>query len=198
MLCRKSAYRCRYTWACATPVPFLSKRSDKWQTMESGELWDSSSRPTEPRRAGIAIRKTSPTRAWNWVPEAPEVDYCAGWHDHPLFIQTWAELIQASFADIPVHQRLSTDLVFTAHSLPTAMAARSPYVEQLETSARLVAAKLGHERWSIAYQSRSGKPTDPWLEPDIGDAIRKLAAAGLQRSRRRAHRLCLRSCRGAL
>jgi protoporphyrin/coproporphyrin ferrochelatase len=109
---------------------------------------------------------------------APEIDYCGGWHDHPLFIQTWAELIQASFADIPVHQRLSTDLVFTAHSLPTAMASRSPYVEQLEATARLVAAKLGHERWSIAYQSRSGKPTDPWLEPDIGDAIRKLAAEG--------------------
>jgi ferrochelatase len=42
----------------------------------------------------------------------------------------------------------------------------------------LIAAKLGHERWSIAYQSRSGKPTDPWLEPDIGDAVRKLAAEG--------------------
>ena len=111
-------------------------------------------------------------------PEAPQVAYCSGWHDHPLFIQTWAELIQASFANIPAHKRLSTDLVFTAHSLPTAMAARSPYVEQLEVTARLVAAKLGHERWSIAYQSRSGKPTDPWLEPDIGDAIRKLAAEG--------------------
>ena len=109
---------------------------------------------------------------------APEIDYCGGWHDHPLFIQTWAELIQASFADIPVHQGLNTDLVFTAHSLPTAMASRSPYVEQFEVTARLVAAKLGHERWSIAYQSRSGKPTDPWLEPNIGDAIRKLATEG--------------------
>jgi ferrochelatase len=111
-------------------------------------------------------------------PEAPQVTYCSGWHDHPLFIQTWAELIQASLADIPVHQRSSTDLIFTAHSLPTAMASHSPYVEQLEVTARSVAAKLGHERWSIAYQSRSGKPTDPWLEPDIGDAIRKLAAEG--------------------
>ena len=111
-------------------------------------------------------------------PEAPQVSYCSGWHDHPLFIQTWAELIQASFADIPAHMHLSTDLVFTAHSLPTAMAARSPYVEQLEVTAHLVATKLRHERWSIAYQSRSGKPTDPWLEPDIGDTIRKLAAEG--------------------
>jgi ferrochelatase len=110
--------------------------------------------------------------------EAPEVAHCAGWHDHPLFIQTWADLIQASFANIPAHKRLTTDLIFTAHSLPTAMASRSPYVEQLEVTARLVATKLGHERWSIAYQSRSGKPADPWLEPDIGDAIRKLAAKG--------------------
>ena len=111
-------------------------------------------------------------------PEAPQVTYCSGWHDHPLFIQTWAELIQASLADIPVDQRSSTDLIFTAHNLPTAMASRSPYVEQLESTARLVAAKLGHERWSIAYQSRSGKPADPWLEPNIGDVIRKLATEG--------------------
>jgi ferrochelatase len=111
-------------------------------------------------------------------PQAPQVDYCGGWHDHPLFIQTWAELIQAAFADIPIEQRSSTELVFTAHSLPTAMASHSPYVEQIEVTGRLVAAILGHELWSIAYQSRSGKPTDPWLEPDIGDAIRKLAAEG--------------------
>ncbi len=106
---------------------------------------------------------------------APEVDYCAGWHDHPLFIQTWAELIQTSLAETPARERSTTPLIFTAHSLPVAMASRSPYAVELETSARLVAAKIGHERWSVAYQSRSGKPTDPWLEPDIGDAIRKLA-----------------------
>jgi protoporphyrin/coproporphyrin ferrochelatase len=111
-------------------------------------------------------------------PAAPQVDYCAGWHDHPLFIQTWVELIQASFANIPAHKRLTTGLIFTAHSLPMAMASRSPYVEQLETTARLIASDLRHERWSLAYQSRSGKPSDPWLEPDIGDAIRKLAGEG--------------------
>lgn len=107
---------------------------------------------------------------------APEVDYCAGWHDHPLFIQTWTELVQASFAEISARDRPTAHVIFTAHSLPVAMASGSPYVEQFETTARLIAARLGHERWSLAYQSRSGKPTDPWLEPDIGDAIRKLAA----------------------
>jgi ferrochelatase len=58
------------------------------------------------------------------------------------------------------------------------MAARSPYVEQLNTSAKMIADKLNHPHSSLAYQSRSGKPTDPWLEPDIGDALRTLAADG--------------------
>lgn len=109
---------------------------------------------------------------------APAVDYCAGWHDHPLFVQTWAELIDAAFVRISVERRNSTPLLFTAHSLPVPMAARSPYVGQIETSARLTAERLDHRRWSLAYQSRSGKPSDPWLEPDLGAALRKLAAEG--------------------
>jgi ferrochelatase len=110
---------------------------------------------------------------------APEIDYCGGWHDHPLFVQTWVSLIEASFARISTATQHTTPLIFTAHSLPVAMAAGSPYVEQLETTARLIAAKLGRERWSLAYQSRSGRPTDLWLEPDIGQAIRDLAAQGV-------------------
>ncbi len=111
---------------------------------------------------------------------APEIDYGDGWHDHPLFIQTWAELIGKQLADIDADDRQRIPIVFSAHSLPTAMAARSPYVEQLQTSARLIAAKLIHSNWSVAYQSRSGKPTDPWLEPDIGDVIRAQAARGIK------------------
>jgi protoporphyrin/coproporphyrin ferrochelatase len=109
---------------------------------------------------------------------APAIDYCDGWHDHPLFIQCWVELIQTSFGKIPHEGRETTPLIFSAHSVPVAMAARSAYVEQLETSACLIAERLGHPRWSIAYQSRSGKPTDLWLEPDIGNALRKLAREG--------------------
>ena len=74
--------------------------------------------------------------------------------------------------------RLATPLVFTAHSLPMAMAARSPYFEQLQTSARMIAENLGWQNCTLAYQSRSGRPSDPWLEPDIGHVIRKLAAEG--------------------
>ena len=109
---------------------------------------------------------------------APEIDYCAGWHDHPLFIQTWCELIREGFARIARKQHPATPLVFTAHSVPVSMANRSSYVEQLEITARSVAEKIGHNNWSIAYQSRSGKPGDAWLEPDINLVIRDLSVQG--------------------
>ncbi len=60
------------------------------------------------------------------------------------------------------------------------MAAGSPYVEQVESTARLIAKKLDHPRWSLAFQSRSGRPSDPWLEPDIAQAIRDCAANGVR------------------
>ncbi|HEX2476091.1 MAG TPA: ferrochelatase, partial [Lacipirellulaceae bacterium] len=108
--------------------------------------------------------------------KAPFIEYCDGWHDHPLFIQTWVKLIDLAYTKIETERRNSTPLIFTAHSLPNAMAARSPYVGQLHTSAQMIAEKLGRSNWLLAYQSRSGKLTDPWLEPDIGDVLRKLAA----------------------
>jgi ferrochelatase len=111
--------------------------------------------------------------------QAPEVDYCSGWYDHDLFIQSWAERIEEALAEISPEKRSATPLVFTAHSLPASMAARSPYVGQVEATARLIAARLGHDRWSLAYQSRSGKPSDPWLEPDVNQVVRKLARAGV-------------------
>ena len=111
--------------------------------------------------------------------EAPGIDYCPGWHAHPLFVQALAERIEPALEKIPVRKRPTTPLVFTAHSVPTAMAARSSYVDQIQETARLVADRLGHRRWSVAYQSRSGKPSDPWLEPDVGEALRGLAAEGM-------------------
>ena len=60
------------------------------------------------------------------------------------------------------------------------MAARSPYVDEVQTTARLIAQSLGHEHWSLAYQSRSGRPSDPWLEPDISKTIRDLAARSIK------------------
>lgn len=107
---------------------------------------------------------------------APEVDFCPGWHNHPLLIQALAELLRPSLDQVEVEKRHRTPLVFTAHSIPKAMAMRSPYEKQVRETSRLVAERVGHPRWSVAYQSRSGPPSEPWLEPDIADALRALAA----------------------
>lgn len=103
------------------------------------------------------------------------IDYCGGWHDHPLFIQTWVEQIDAVYLKLSGAARASVPLIFTAHSLPAAMAARSSYVAEVEASARLIAEKLNLRRWRLAYQSRSGSPREPWLEPDIAAVIRQAA-----------------------
>jgi protoporphyrin/coproporphyrin ferrochelatase len=106
---------------------------------------------------------------------APEVDYAGPWFEHPGFIEAQADRVAAALSVIPAEHREDAALIFTAHSIPSAMACKAPYADQLATSARLVAARLGRSRWSVAYQSRSGDPRVPWLEPDINDAIRSLA-----------------------
>jgi ferrochelatase len=111
-------------------------------------------------------------------PAAPAVSYAPEWFDRPGFAAAMAERVRQALAGIPPGDRAATPLVFTAHSVPVAMAAASPYVAQIEESARRVAARLGHGLWSIAYQSRSGRPQDPWLEPEVGAEIRRLAGAG--------------------
>lgn len=111
---------------------------------------------------------------------APEIDYCPDWHAHPLFIQTLAELIEPHLKAAGADRRGGIPLIFTAHSIPMTMASRSPYEAQVRETARLVAERLGHSRWSVAYQSRTGRPGEPWLEPDIGQALRELAADGVR------------------
>lgn len=108
------------------------------------------------------------------------VEYTPPLFDHPLFIESVADRVEECVIQIPNADRKDTILVFTAHSIPTPMADESPYVEQLTKSSRLVAERLGHENWMLAYQSRSGRPTDPWLEPDICDVIRDLSAKGVK------------------
>jgi ferrochelatase len=109
---------------------------------------------------------------------SPPVEYGPGWHAHPLYIRAWAELIGVEVQKTPPAQRGSTSLLFTAHSVPVVMAERSGYAEQVRETASLIAAQLGHSRWSIAYQSRSGNPKDPWLEPDVLSVMGNLKANG--------------------
>lgn len=101
-------------------------------------------------------------------------------YSHPLFIENCADRVRECFDKIPKEELSHTKLIFTAHSIPLSMADSSPYVEQFQTSARLVAEKLGHPNWLTAYQSRSGAPSDPWLEPDVCDVISDLGNEGVK------------------
>jgi ferrochelatase len=114
--------------------------------------------------------------------DAPAVEYAGRWFDHPLFIEAMVrrteEALAALASDGAAGDGAPPQLVFTAHSIPSAMAESSPYVAELTTSCRLVAAALGRTEFILAYQSRSGSPRDPWLEPDVNDVIRDCARAG--------------------
>ncbi|MBN1395444.1 MAG: ferrochelatase [Pirellulales bacterium] len=107
-------------------------------------------------------------------PKAPKVDKLRLFYNHPGFIEATASRTAAALAEIPPPDRSSARLLFTAHSLPIAAAERSPYVRQLRESCRLVADALGVRKWDLAYQSRSGPPSQPWLEPDVRDYIQTL------------------------
>ncbi len=103
---------------------------------------------------------------------APRVRFVGSWFDHPRFISALAS--RARQAQAP----RDAALLFTAHSIPCALAKRSVYVEELRETCALVARELGRERWTLAYTSRSGDPRDAWLEPDAKSVLAELAAAG--------------------
>jgi ferrochelatase len=112
------------------------------------------------------------------VADAPEVGFAPPWFESSRFVAAVADRARAALGDVPPDARASTPLVFTAHSVPRAMADVSPYASDLTAATRAVVRRLGHARWSVAYQSRSGSPRQPWLEPDIGDVLRRLGADG--------------------
>jgi protoporphyrin/coproporphyrin ferrochelatase len=111
-------------------------------------------------------------------PDAPEVVYAPPWSEHPRFVAAVADRARVALAGIEPVRRADARLVFTAHSVPVSMAAGSPYAAQLDAAARAIASALGRSEWSVAYQSRSGAPRDPWLEPDVADVIRARARDG--------------------
>jgi ferrochelatase len=112
------------------------------------------------------------------VARAPEIVFAPPWSDHPRFLEAAADRCRAALAAVPAAERSETPLVFTAHSVPLAMASGSPYVDEFTAAARTVAGRLHHDRWMLAYQSRSGSPRDPWLEPDVNDVLRTVAKEG--------------------
>jgi ferrochelatase len=108
-----------------------------------------------------------------------EVTFGGSWFDHPLFIEANAAHVRQALATLPESVRAGARLVFTAHSIPLHMAQSSQYETQLRESGRLVAERAGMREWALVYQSRSGRPGDPWLEPDVCDYLRRERAAGL-------------------
>jgi ferrochelatase len=113
-----------------------------------------------------------------------EVTYVGSWFQHPGFVEANAAHVRDALVRLPEPLRASARLVFTAHSIPLSMAERSRYREQLGESAALVARAAGLTDWALVYQSRSGRPEDPWLEPDVcdylrGEQARRLAAVVL-------------------
>ena len=116
--------------------------------------------------------------------EAPAVIKIPPYYRHPGFIGAFTDAAARALASLPADLADHADLVFTAHSIPESMAASSgpagaghAYPAQLAEVAGLVAAGLGRTSWSLAYQSRSGPPSVPWLGPDICDRIADLAKA---------------------
>jgi protoporphyrin/coproporphyrin ferrochelatase len=105
---------------------------------------------------------------------APRVDFVEPWFDHPLFARAQADQVRHAFEAVAEPGRSSARLVFTAHSIPVSIAARCPYVAQIETACRNVVSILGHRPWQLAWQSRSGAPQTPWLEPDVNDVLARL------------------------
>ena len=103
---------------------------------------------------------------------APEFGKIRVFYNHPLFIETMAERVKDALAQLPDGSRV----VFTAHSIPIGMARGCDYEAQLKEAATLIAQACGllESQFSIAYQSRSGPPQVPWLEPDILDYIKNL------------------------
>jgi len=109
----------------------------------------------------------------------PQVTYVGDWHEHPGFIAANADHIRQAFDRLPADRRSGARLVFTAHSIPTSMAERYPYEAQLRASAQHIAAEADRPDWALVYQSRSGRPGDPWLEPDVCDYLRRERGTGL-------------------
>ena len=115
-------------------------------------------------------------RACAEIPGAPIIDKIRPFSDHPGFVEATAARVGEALAKLP-----GAEVVFTAHSVPLSMAQSSPYENQLRTVCRKVQelCGAGNADPTLVFQSRSGPPGQPWLEPDISDYIRQTASKKL-------------------
>ena len=109
-----------------------------------------------------------------------EVLFAPAWHAHEGFIEANARQIESARLELPADTRQTARIIFTAHSIPASMAANCRYEAELRETATLVAERLRIDDWTLVFQSRSGRPEDPWLGPDICDYLRTAHADGMQ------------------
>ena len=112
--------------------------------------------------------------------DAPQCDKIRAFYNHPGFIEANVDHVKQAFENIARGQRAQTSLIFTAHSIPVSMASHSDYVAQLKETAALIAEKVGYRDWDLVYQSRSGPPHQPWLEPGLDDHLQILSDRGVK------------------
>ncbi len=118
---------------------------------------------------------------------APDLVKIRQYYDHPLMIAAFADAISAAFESLPDERRAEARLVFTAHSIPNAADANAGppadgghlYSRQVAEASRMAAAAAGIDEYDLVWQSRSGPPQVPWLEPDICDHLDTLSGNGV-------------------
>jgi ferrochelatase len=131
--------------------------------------------------ARARVATASPTR-----PGGPTAEKLPHYYDTPGFVQANADALAQALTTLPEHLRGSARLVATAHSIPDSMAAVAgpqghAYEAELMAAAERVVAEAAPGRpFDLVWQSRSGPPSVPWLEPDVNDHLRALAAGGEQ------------------
>lgn len=110
---------------------------------------------------------------------APAIDKLRVFYNHPGFIEPLVESLQAAFEQVPAERRDAAAIAYTAHSIPQGMADNCRYEAQLAEACRIVSTMAGRNNWQLVYQSRSGPPQQPWLEPDICDHLKSLHELGV-------------------
>jgi ferrochelatase len=110
---------------------------------------------------------------------APEVDKLRPFFNHPTFVEAIVERVRDALQAIPADAQGNVQIIYTAHSIPLSMANTSEYLRQLEEVRRLISGALAQKNDALVYQSRSGAPGQPWLEPDILDYLREVKARNL-------------------
>jgi len=110
---------------------------------------------------------------------APQIDKLRVFFNHPGFLEATEDRLKEALAQIPTQARQNVQIVYVAHSIPMSMANTSDYVKQLEEVRRLASKAIGITNDVLVYQSRSGAPGQPWLEPDILDYLREVKEKNL-------------------